>query len=346
MGIKITTWNIEHAQNLISQNPTQTTVNRRQRVRQTIEQIDPDILCMQEGPKGEQAVTDFSAQVLENRWAPVMLRRPGEPLGLRDREYQIKGNQWIWFLVRAGLEPRGELQPPAIWQAFNGMKNWPVNLWGEEKAVSHGHYRHPQVLSFDLGRDKKLELIGVHLKSKINQKPIVRDMEGNLVGDYVDEALQARIQLATEARNVRQYIAARFEQLAHPAIVVLGDCNDGPGHDFFETLYLYFDLISNLQGDVMLAERFFNHALFDYPARLRWTAKYRDEVLGVPASQNPLLLDHILISQPLCRGELPVVAHAHAGQVEHEAFAMGNAGSTSATRTSDHRPVSCQLDDN
>lgn len=67
--------------------------------------------------------------------------------------------------------------------------------------------------------------------------------------------------------------------------------------------------------------------------------------LKVTTWNIPLLLDHLLISQPLCRGELPVVANQHAGQVEHEAYAMGNAGSTSATRTSDHRPVSCKFDD-
>jgi hypothetical protein len=125
----------------------------------------------------------------------------------------------------------------------------------------------------------------------------------------------------------------------------MGDCNDGPGHDFFETQYLFFDLISNVQGDVMLAEQFFNHALFDFPGHLRWSAKYRDDVLNIPASQNPLLLDHILISQPLCRGELPLVANQHAGQVEHEAYEESNAGANSTTRTSDHRPVSCRFDD-
>jgi len=58
------------------------------------------------------------------------------------------------------------------------------------------------------------------------------------------------------------------------------------------------------------------------------------------------LLDHILISQPLCRGQFPLVVNAHAGQVEHEAFERANAGANSKTLTSDHRPVSCMLDEN
>ena len=191
--------------------------------------------------------------------------------------------------------------------------------------------------------DARLNLIGVHLKSKINRKQINRDAEGNLIGDYVDVALKARIKLATEANDVRAYINAKFDQLPAPGLLVLGDCNDGPGRDFFERQYLFFDLISNLQGEVLLAERFFNHALFDFPGHLRWSAKFRDKVEGIPASQNPLLLDHILISQPLCRGQLPLIANPHTGQVEHEDYERFNAGSNSKTRSSDHRPVSLTL---
>jgi hypothetical protein len=161
----------------------------------------------------------------------------------------------------------------------------------------------------------------------------------------VKESLEARIKLATEARNIRDYIAAKFRQVADPAILVLGDCNDGPGHDFFETQYLFFDLISNIQGDVMVSERFFNHALFDFSGELRWTAKYADVVTGVTASRNPLLLDHVLISQPLCRGNLPLQANAGAGKVEHEAFERNNAAASSSRKSSDHRPVSCVLED-
>jgi hypothetical protein len=201
------------------------------------------------------------------------------------------------------------------------------------------------VLVIDIGGGHELELLGVHLKSKINRKRLERDAQGNVIGEYLDEALRARVALATEARNVRDYIGAKFAQMANPAILVMGDCNDGPGQDFFEERYLFFDLIGNLQGEVLLAERFFNHALFDAPGHLRWTARYNDEVTGRKAKDNPLLLDHILISQPLCRGALPLVVNERAGLVEHEAFERGNAGARSRTQTSDHRPVSCVLDD-
>jgi len=345
MPLKITTWNVEHTRKLIDDDPSDDVLDRRLRVRQTIEAIDPDILCLVEGPKGEQSVAAFCAQVLADQWQPVLLDGAAAVLGQRDGDYETKGTQWIWFLVRPSLAARARLQAPAAWQDFVEGQSWPVHFWGIEETVRHRHFRHPQVLIFDIGGGHEIEVIGVHLKSKINRKTIKRDAEGNLVGEFVREAIKARIKLATEAHDVRAYIKAKFEQLPAPGLLVVGDCNDGPGRDLFETEYLFFDLISNLQGEVLMAERFFNHALFDFPAHLRWTAKFRDNVLGIPASQNPLLLDHVLISQPLCRGQLPLVVNERAGQVEHEDFERFNAGSNSKTSSSDHRPVSLRLDE-
>ena len=115
MSLKVATWNLEHSHRLISQNPDHDILDRRRRVRKTIEDIDPDILCIQEGPKGEQAIDDFCIQVLNRQWVPILLRQPGEALGDRDKEYQIKGTQWIWYPVRAGLAENCRLQSLETW---------------------------------------------------------------------------------------------------------------------------------------------------------------------------------------------------------------------------------------
>jgi hypothetical protein len=127
--------------------------------------------------------------------------------------------------------------------------------------------------------------------------------------------------------------------------VILGDHNDGIGKDYFEEYYLFFDLIINaIQGDVMNAEEFFNHALFDFKASLRWSARYDDPITHKKAADNPLLLDHILFSQPLVNGSLPLQVNANAGLVEHEIHDRVNALATKRTYTSDHCPVSCYFD--
>ena len=342
MSLKVTTWNLEHSSRLIGNNPSDNIQEKRRRIRQTIEAINPDILCLVEGPRGEQAVTDLCNDVLQMQYMPVLLKQPQDNLGDRDGDYQIKGTQWIWFIVRNSIMQNCRLQSPEVWQAFTDEKTWTVHYWGQETSTRHSHYRHPQVLIYTFDNGQEMELIGVHLKSKINKKSIKWDGD-DLTGEYLKDALKARIKLATEARNIRDYVDAKFDQVANPGIMILGDCNDGPGHDYFENRYLFFDLVGNLQGEVLLAEKYFNHALFDFPGNLRWTAKYPNKLLKIPASQNPLLIDHILISQPLCSNRFPLNVNAMAGLVEHEVFERGNAGSNSKTRTSDHKPVSCVL---
>jgi endonuclease/exonuclease/phosphatase family metal-dependent hydrolase len=335
---KITTWNIEDTDKLVNANPTSKVQDRRKRIKDTIKKINPDIICIQEGPKGEAGIEKFCSEILDCEWVPILLPETLES-NERDKQYQIAGFQWIWFLVRIGMEKDFSLQNPEIWQGFTGKKKWVVNYWGEIDSKSHYHYRHPQVLIYDLGDDKKLELVGVHLKSKINQEKIIRDEKGQLTGQYLIEALKARVKLATESQDIRDYVGVKFNQIDDPGIIILGDCNDGPGKDFFE-------LINNIQGDVLIAERFFNHALFDYANELRWTARFKDDIQNIPAERNSLLLDHILMSQPLCRGNSPLIINEHAGFVEHEAYELNNIGSAAETKTSDHRPVSCLLDEN
>lgn len=189
MPLKITTWNLNHADRLVANNPSSATLNRRQRVRVTIEEIAPDILCLQEGPKGEQTIDAFCTQVLQDNWRPALLRQPAEALGAQD-----------------------------------------------------------------------------------------------------------------------------------------------------------FDLLSNLQGDVIVAEQFLQHVLTRLPAHLRWSARFADEILGRSAANNPLRLDHLLVSRHLLGGALPRVLNRQACLVEHEAYESHNAGANNATRTSDHRPVTCRLD--
>ena len=322
--------------------------DRAQRVKETIEQMDPDILLIVEGPKGEEKIVEFCNVVLDNQWVPVLLKTPQDQTGDKDRAYghDMRGKQWMWYVVKPTLLNRCRIQEAFVWQDFIGSADWEVNYWGKIEREQHDHYRHPQVLIYSLDDGQEIEFIGVHLKSKINTARITRDARGNFTGEYLETALKARVKLATEARNLRSYVDAKFDQLQNPALVILGDCNDGPGHDLFESQYLFFDLIQNIQGEVLLAEKYFNHVLFDYAQNLRWTAKFRDKVLNIPERDNPLLLDHILISQPLCNGSFPLMVNAGGGLVEHQEFERANAGSNRNTISSDHRPVSVVFDEN
>jgi len=149
------------------------------------------------------------------------------------------------------------------------------------------------------------------------------------------------VKLSSEALAVRAYIDQRFAQEADPSILVVGDLNDGPGKELMEREYLLHDLISNLQGEVFFARKFLNHALFDQPHALRWTAKFKD-ILD-PGRNQHILLDHILFTQALTRaGTSPLQVQSNAGLVEHLAHEEGES-TFGKDLLSDHRPVSVEL---
>lgn len=326
--IKVTSWNVEHMERLAQPDLSSTAQRRRDAVVREIREISPDILCLLEGPRGEAAIDLVATQLLGDEWVAVKAE---------DGDYGIQGSQWIWFLVRASLAQRCSLLPIATWDAFAGG-GWPCHFWGEFQERKHSHYRHPQVLVLDWD-GFRVEFVGLHLKSKfVNQGERLWNAGGADREQFIRAALTARIKMTTEASNVRAYIDAKFEQVPEPAIFVMGDLNDGPGKEYFEDRFLFFDLISNIQGDIFSASRFLNHALFDFPDHLRWSVLFEDFV--DPGRDPHILLDHILFTQGLVNGSLPWRIDAHAGSVEHEIHDLINAALPAAARTSDHKPVS------
>jgi hypothetical protein len=326
--VKVTSWNVAHLDRLVKDELSEFERRRRDAVVREIRELSPDVLCILEGPKGEEAIDRVSNELLGGEWVAVKAE---------DSQYKILGTQWIWFLVRTQHSDRASLLPVETWDAL-ASGAWKVHLWGEFEDSNHFHYRHPQVLVLEWD-GLRVEFIGLHLKSKfVNQGERMWEAGGEERDKFIREALKARIKLATEATNVRAYIDAKFGQVANPAIFVMGDLNDGPGKELFEGTYLFFDLISNVQGDVFWARRFLNHALFDFPGDLRWSVHFRDFV--EPGRDPHILIDHILFTQGLVDGTLPWKIEERAGQVEHEIHDLINAALPASAKTSDHKPVS------
>ena len=242
--LKITSWNVQHLDRLVEDNLDSVKQKRRDAIVQQIREMSPDILCILEGPKGEEAIDKVTVKILQGEYKAI--KAP-------DSDYQINGTQWIWFLVKASLAEQTSLLPNETWNELTS-KTWQVNYWGEDKTSRHRHYRHPQVLVLDW-QGQRIEFIGLHLKSKyVNRGKSNWKAGGEKRQEFIKDAIKARIKLATEAINVRDYINAKFEQVENPGIFIMGDLNDGPGKEFFEQKYLFFDLISNLQGDVFFLD--------------------------------------------------------------------------------------------
>ncbi len=323
--IKISSWNVEHLDRLTKDNLSVKENKRRDAIIREINELSPDILCLLEGPKGEDFIDQVTDDLLDGEWFAVK-----SPDGI----YEIKGNQWIWFLVRKKYKNKTSLLTTREWDSLAG-KSWVYHPWGEFKEKRHSHYRHPQVLVLKWN-GLKVEFIGLHLKSKfINNGETIWNEDKE---QFIREALSARIKMTTETTNVRAYIDAKFKDNEKPAIFVMGDFNDGPGKEYFEENFLFFDLISNIQGDIFCANKFLNHALFDFPDNHKWTVYFEDFV--DPDRDPHILLDHILFTQGLVDGSLPWKINEHAGKVEHEIHDSINSSLPKGIRTSDHKPVS------
>ncbi|MGR3322134.1 MAG: hypothetical protein ACU0DK_09410 [Pseudooceanicola sp.] len=370
---------------------------QKEQIAETIRRIDADVLCIQEGPStgNVERLEAFCREELQDRW--TVIRRPaGEP-------YYISGSQGIFFLVRSArvqaLQPR--LLPVSAWieatelesrtdinrpGTGEHLRHWPVihPLFKPEAQPAlaepesgdegegdpppqlddreHHHHRHPQTLILTVG-DKRLDIIGCHLKSKFGGSAYApagrlrqRD-PATLTADEIatikaveQTAVESRIKLSTEIANVRHFIENRFRNEPDPAVFVCGDFNDGVGKEVFERKYLFHDAISNLQGDVFFASRFLNHALFDYSQdggeNHRWTARFSD--VWDPHRTPEILLDHIVFSQAVTgSGAFEATGmrvRGGAGRVEHAIHNAVNAVfDREEDHTSDHRPVTVDI---
>ncbi|QYK41322.1 MAG: endonuclease/exonuclease/phosphatase [Paracoccaceae bacterium] len=360
---KLAAWNIEHGDKLAVPRPEDEP--RLDAIAEEIAGIDPDVLLVGEGPKGEARAAAFFDRVA-----------PGYDLVTRGsadwRDYGTQGAQWLWFLVRRGVPIRGRLQHLDRWRALTAPA-WGNQRRGDRWEVSfpifdaaaanlrflvpgtHGHYRHPQVLQVEIdlpnGKMQHLEIIGCHLKSKING---VYPKGDAYAADFFDrqpalvaDIMTSRIKLTTEATDIRHYIDARFQSEPDAAIIVAGDLNDGPGKERIERRFLYHDLVGNLQGDVFLARQFLNHALFDFDDTARWSYDLGRDRLD-PARNPRILLDHIMFTQALTGADRPQVAAFRArsggGKIEHDVHHRVAAARGRKAQTSDHRAVSMIFD--
>jgi hypothetical protein len=373
---KLTTWNVEHADDTLSRFEGTARPGGRQTVAAMqaeaqakmaaiaaeIAEVDPDILFVCEGPAGEDRALRYFAEVAPRYRLVIHEDATG-------KAYATQGRQWLWFLVREDFPTEVALLPVETWQAFTrdqtqGMTEggrWQVSMPALDRATGaplphalarHAHYRHPQVVWLDW-QGTRVEIIGLHLKSKfVNQRDPRLRWQKPASGSFEDirasietspgfmvEAVRARAKLTTEVFDVRNYIERRFAQEADPAIFVVGDVNDGPGKELIETWFMLHDLIGNLQGDVFFARRFLNHALFDIEDRLRWSVYFEDAV--DPRRDPRILLDHILFTQRLSgSGASPLRVLPGAGRVEHDVHERVASLLPRGVTTSDHRPVS------
>ena len=252
MPLRITTWNIKwfgqllkgYTRTIPRESEKVTTASERALQREQraqiaaeITRIDPDILCIQEGPStgNINRLEKFCKDDLDEKWT-VIKRPSGDP-------FHIRGSQGIFFLVRTLRldEWQPTLLPQNNWfeaTEFESRvdinnegsgehnKKWPIihplfkpsnsealdepiigdEQEGETAAVlgdkEHGHYRHPQVLVLTIG-DKRVDVIGCHFKSKFGgdeYKAAGRARRKPTISQQEKKMIKAVEQTAVESR--------------------------------------------------------------------------------------------------------------------------------------------------
>jgi predicted glycosyltransferase len=84
--VKVTSWNVAHLDRLVKDELSEFERRRRDAVVREIRELSPDVLCILEGPKGEEAIDRVSNELLGGEWVAVKAE---------DSQYKILGTQWI-----------------------------------------------------------------------------------------------------------------------------------------------------------------------------------------------------------------------------------------------------------
>jgi hypothetical protein len=100
--VKITSWNVAHLDRLVKEDLSDFERRRWDAVVREVRELSPDVLCILEGPKGEEAIDRVSNDLLGGEWVAVKAA---------DGQYKTLGTQWIWFLVRA---QHSEVDPRSV----------------------------------------------------------------------------------------------------------------------------------------------------------------------------------------------------------------------------------------
>ncbi|PYE83892.1 endonuclease/exonuclease/phosphatase family protein [Pseudoroseicyclus aestuarii] len=291
------------------------------RVMAVIAAVEPDLICLQEGPSAPQEMALFLALMDEETGLAFEALVGGDG-----------GAQKMYALRRiGGAVAAMDYATDAATRAL--AEPWEADVNGDLLLEGYGFTRLPLVVDVDPEGGAPVRVVILHAKSKYvhNGQRLFQDPARRL--EFVSAAMVARRRISAEAFRVRAYLDALVADDPEMRIVVTGDFNDGPGQDYFEQRYLTHNVTDILLGSTFYPQLIFGHALIGrVPPQALFTARFDDFVDGV--MDRPLLLDHILTS-PALSDQVSAASIAHAA---FDAQVTGG-GAERTGRPSDHRPV-------
>jgi hypothetical protein len=350
--LKLVSWNCEWMNNWFAsgdgppafrlptfttlENEVNDTVTTATRAAALIRDLDPDVLALQEGPSRLGELQLFIAQYLSDAGVPrydcllsdsggaqktALLWKPGKVTATRTPHAQITGL----------IDP------------------WLADVKGSAILEEYGYTRVPLVVDVTFG-PHSFQILICHTKSNFINRGEQLWNDPAKRQSFIEAALLNRRRNANECQHIRDYLDDRLGAKSDARIIVVGDLNDGPGRDYFESLYLAHNVTDVLIGSVFEPERSFSHAQHDVAKASRWTAEFDDfvgirvpgQVDPVPQANTRVLLDHILLSPGFHGSGLHKSGAGRVGHSAYEAHLVNN-GAKRQDRPSDHRPVGVTL---
>jgi hypothetical protein len=302
------------------------------RVASVILSLDPDALCVQEGPSDIREMELFISTYLQDDGGSTLYRAFGGhvPGG--------GGAQKNYILVKNGgaLSNPVELDDARLEDLIG---EWQADVEGIAQLQPYSFTRRPIVLDCEY-LSQTFRLIALHLKSKYIHDGESLWTNPQTQPEFIQEALIHRRRISAEAMRVRNYIDVLLFADPQMPIIVAGDLNDGPGVDLFEQYFLTHNLTDILLGSTYDPRFLFEHSfLWSVPEAERSTARFNDFIEGV--DDLGVVLDHILVS-PILRSGTGVPFSLISGRIAHAEFdrAIDHAAASSReSNPSDHRPV-------
>ena len=341
MKLKMAVYNVEWMKDLFFPDGTPKTANepnaddrkdgrRSARLAEVVQAIDPDVLCIVEGP-------DTLANQTKTASGQLLAWRDLHGL---DPNYQAVhgltsgGVQELCALYRsdkASLVHDPELKTSK--HPFN--EYFLVDTTDSLVKEQYKHYRPPLELSLcepGAGGAERARIIVAHTKSKG-------------IFDSVDLARfeqlseRNRKKLYAECFSIRERCNQWFDDNPQLKLFVMGDINDGFGLDYYE-LRFRRSAVEILMGDVWEPQKILRHVL-PRPklGKYGWTpssSSFKDPIID---NYVNVLIDHILVSQSVTY-ENARVWNPYAQKAPAEVKALKAA----LKEASDHFPVSVEVE--
>lgn len=302
-SLKLVVWNVEWMNDLFVANdepvafrpddhnpyhtPDSTVRQRRDDLSAVLQELDPDVMVLVEGPNRAAELQLFFDSDMPGRWVTKVQPSKGQ-------------SQNIGIAVRTD---RGRFEDPPF--SYTNTQNLeafdPFEIdTNEDQIVEKYHFeRRPLYVEIHPEGGASFQILGLHLKSKA----VFGAYEWSRWWQMADANRKKILAQATHIRLRFLDPYLRDAPTRNKPLIVCGDINDGPGWDASEKR-LFGSGMERLMGTIWNPESALGNALFDTLDEEKkigldfeelYTASFRDPIFNY--TWHNVWVDHILYSR-------------------------------------------------